>query len=209
MKRLSGKLTYSNVISTLCLVLLVGGGTAYAAKAMLPKNSVGPKQLIKGAVTPAKLSKASKETLSGAAGPTGPTGSQGTTGKEGPPGKEGPQGPGAVTIEDTATATPRVVATIGGVNIVDVCSGGTGTIILEASTGGNTFSYFGTSAANGTIVAGHAENIASHNPAPTTNLELDYVVGNNAVTTALSRFDLHISGSNCEVTGLVIPSAAD
>jgi hypothetical protein len=86
MKRLSAKLTYANVISTLCLVLLVGGGTAYAATKMAPKNSVGTKQIKKGAVTPAKLNKAAKATL------TGPTGPKGHTGPAGPQGKEGPQG---------------------------------------------------------------------------------------------------------------------
>lgn len=54
MKRLSAKLTYSNVVSTLCLFLLVGGGTAFAATS-LGKNSVGSKQLKKNAVTAAKL----------------------------------------------------------------------------------------------------------------------------------------------------------
>jgi Collagen triple helix repeat (20 copies) len=101
MKRLSGKLTYSNVISTLCLVLLLGGGTAYAAAQMLPKNSVGSKQIKKEAVTPAKLSMAAKATLTGAAGPQGkegargkegPQGKEGSRGKEGPRGVEGPSG---------------------------------------------------------------------------------------------------------------------
>lgn len=47
------KLTYANVMSTLCFFLLLGGG-AYAA-AHLPKNSVGMKQLKKNAVTTAKI----------------------------------------------------------------------------------------------------------------------------------------------------------
>ncbi|MBS1882490.1 MAG: hypothetical protein JSS97_05980, partial [Actinobacteria bacterium] len=44
MRHLRGKLTYSNVVSTLCLCLLLGGGTAYAAT-HLPRNSVGTKQI--------------------------------------------------------------------------------------------------------------------------------------------------------------------
>ena len=56
MKRLSSKLTYSNVISTLCLFLLVGGGSAFAAS-QLGKNSVGSKQPQKNAVTSAKIKK--------------------------------------------------------------------------------------------------------------------------------------------------------
>lgn len=54
MNRLRSKLTYSNVISTVCLFLLVGGGTAFAA-GHLAKNSVGSKQLKANAVTAAKL----------------------------------------------------------------------------------------------------------------------------------------------------------
>lgn len=54
MQRLRPKLTYANVVSTLCLFLLVAGGSAFAAN-QLGKNSVGPKQLKKGAVTAAKI----------------------------------------------------------------------------------------------------------------------------------------------------------
>jgi hypothetical protein len=52
--RLREKLTYSNVVSTICLFLLLGGGAAYAAS-NLAKNSVGGKQLKKNAVTTAKI----------------------------------------------------------------------------------------------------------------------------------------------------------
>jgi hypothetical protein len=48
------KLTYANVVSSLCLFLLLSGGAAYAAS-HLGKNSVGPKQLKKNAVTSAKI----------------------------------------------------------------------------------------------------------------------------------------------------------
>ncbi len=64
MHRIRGKLTYSNVVATFCLVLLLGGGTAYAASQMLPKNSVGAKQLKKHAVTPSKLSKSRRASAS-------------------------------------------------------------------------------------------------------------------------------------------------
>jgi hypothetical protein len=52
-KRLRGKLTYANVVSSLCLFLLLGGGAAVAAG--LAKNSVGTKQLKKNAVTTVKV----------------------------------------------------------------------------------------------------------------------------------------------------------
>jgi hypothetical protein len=54
MGRLTDKLTYANVVSTLCLFLLLGGGAAYAAS-HLGKNSVGTKQLRKNAVTGPKV----------------------------------------------------------------------------------------------------------------------------------------------------------
>ena len=47
-------LTYANVVSSLCLFLLLGGGAALAA-GQLGKNTVGTKQLKKNAVTTAKL----------------------------------------------------------------------------------------------------------------------------------------------------------
>lgn len=47
-------LTYANVASTLCLFLVLAGGTAIAAS-HLAKNSVGPRQLRPGAVTGAKV----------------------------------------------------------------------------------------------------------------------------------------------------------
>ncbi|HVW45679.1 MAG TPA: hypothetical protein VHA76_01395 [Solirubrobacterales bacterium] len=100
MKRLLDKLTYANVISTLCLVLLLGGGTAYAA-ARLGRNSVGSRQIKNGAVTPAKLSKAAKATMTG---PAGKEGQRGATGPQGPAGTPGASGTGAPTPSASASA---------------------------------------------------------------------------------------------------------
>lgn len=105
MKRLQGKFTYSNVVSTLCLCLLVGGGTAFAASHMLPRNSVGARQLRKGAVTPAKLSAASRSALVGPQGPKGPTGPQGPQGAQGVPGPQGAPGPQGTAGAPGAPAT--------------------------------------------------------------------------------------------------------
>lgn len=49
------KLSYANVIATIALFVALGGA---AVAAGLPKNSVGPKQLKRGAVTAAKIRKA-------------------------------------------------------------------------------------------------------------------------------------------------------
>ena len=53
-RRLRTKLTYSNVIASIALFAALGG---VAVAAGVPKNSVGPKQLKKGAVTGAKIRK--------------------------------------------------------------------------------------------------------------------------------------------------------
>jgi hypothetical protein len=53
MRTIRERLTYSNVVSTLALFLVVCGGAAYAAK--VAKKSVGPSQLKANAVTTAKI----------------------------------------------------------------------------------------------------------------------------------------------------------
>jgi hypothetical protein len=116
MHRIRGKLSYSNIVSTLCLVLLLGGGTAYAAST-LGKESVGAKQLAKGAVTPSKLSKAAKSGMTGPKGATGATGSAGAAGPQGIPGQPGNPGAPATTLfaqirEDGTVNTSSVPVTV-------------------------------------------------------------------------------------------------
>lgn len=54
MKAIRKRLTYANVMSSIAVFLVLGGGAAVAAS-QLGKNSVGTKQLKKNAVTAAKL----------------------------------------------------------------------------------------------------------------------------------------------------------
>ena len=54
MKQLRKRLTYANVMSSIAVFLVLGGGAAVAA-GQLGKNTVGPKQLKRNAVTAAKL----------------------------------------------------------------------------------------------------------------------------------------------------------
>lgn len=93
MKSVRERLTYANVVATIALFIALAGGTAFAASLVLPKNSVGARQLKNGAVTPTKLSKAAKQTLTGSAGPQGKEGKEGPQGKEGPRGERGEPGP--------------------------------------------------------------------------------------------------------------------
>jgi hypothetical protein len=61
MKRFLPRPTYANVVSTLCLFLLLGGASAFAAT-QLAKNSVGAKQIKKSAVATAKIKNAAVTT---------------------------------------------------------------------------------------------------------------------------------------------------
>jgi hypothetical protein len=213
MKRLLGKLTYANVVATLALFLVLAGGTAFAAKQMLPKNSIGPKQLKKGAVTPAKLSRASKSALAGpkgaagaigAQGPDGKEGPRGATGLEGPEGKPGPQGPGAISFEDTATPTERVVRTFDGIIISDYCS--TLAHLRIEATAGSTLSIYGTRNSDGTAYA--VDDTFTYNTLLSGGeIDTDVVVKDSQGSGTFTRLDLHISDADCKLVGMVTPSS--
>jgi hypothetical protein len=55
-KQISKRITYANVMSSIAVFLVLGGGAAIAA-GQLGKNSVGSKQLKRNAVTTAKIKK--------------------------------------------------------------------------------------------------------------------------------------------------------
>jgi hypothetical protein len=88
MRNLRSKLTYANVMVSILAFCVLGGSTAFAAM-QVAGNSVGTKQLKKGAVTPGKLSSAAKDTMTGATGPEGPKGDSGAKGETGPQGAPG------------------------------------------------------------------------------------------------------------------------
>jgi Collagen triple helix repeat (20 copies) len=99
MQRLRGKLTYANVMATVAVFLVLGGG-AYAATA-IPPNSVGTRQLKNNSVTGAKVKDGSLlakdfgtgQLPAGAQGPAGAAGPRGETGATGATGPEGDAGP--------------------------------------------------------------------------------------------------------------------
>jgi hypothetical protein len=117
MKSVRKRLTYANVMSSLAVFFVIAGGTAFAAS-HLGKESVGTRQLKKEAVTPAKLSAASKKALNG---PTGPQGPKGDTGPQGPKGDKGDKGdrgetgpPGPLTEVLPSGKTERGMYIFGG-----------------------------------------------------------------------------------------------
>ena len=113
MHRIRGKLTYANVMATIAVFIALGGASYAAIK--LPKNSVGTKQLKNGAVTPAKLSGAAKQTMTGPAGPTGPKGATGARGATGATGATGAKGERGEKGEKGATgdAATKLFAEVG------------------------------------------------------------------------------------------------
>jgi hypothetical protein len=94
--KLKSGLTYANVMATIAVFLALGGG-AYAAL-KLPKNSVGPQQIKKGAVSSSKIKDASLliedfkagQVPAGRPGERGPKGDTGGAGAQGVQGERGP-----------------------------------------------------------------------------------------------------------------------
>jgi hypothetical protein len=137
-RTIRSKLTYANVMSTIAVFLLLGGGVAFAAT-KLGKNSVGTSQLKNGAVTAAKVKSGSLMASNFAPGqlPAGKTGAAGVPGAQGVPGKEGPQGPGASQITfnlpASTSSTFSKVGSVAGFTLEAECkeNAGTHAVILE------------------------------------------------------------------------------
>jgi hypothetical protein len=98
MRKLRHQLSYANVMSSIAVFVVLGGG-AYAA-ATLPKNSVGSKQIKANAVTSSKVKNGSLlssdfkpgQLRAGAVGPAGPAGPTGAAGPAGAAGVKGDKG---------------------------------------------------------------------------------------------------------------------
>ncbi|MBS1881683.1 MAG: collagen-like protein [Actinobacteria bacterium] len=219
MKRIQGRLTYANVVSTLALFLVLAGGSAFAAS-KLGANSVKTRQIkngavtaakIKnGAVTPIKLSSASKAALSGPPGAAGPTGPRG---EQGPQGPKGERGPGALSLEVAASSSVTTVGTFGGIEVKAACSTGSfSEIILQTGNGTGRFEVFGTSSANEeskvyavnlhtfglTFIGGGSEHAVT----------VDVDARPSGVAGPWTRFDLHVDAVACLLSGTVIESQA-
>jgi hypothetical protein len=80
-------------LALFALVFVTFGGTAFAAgNALLPRNSVGTKQVINGSLQTNDLSKTARTALKGNRGLRGPAGAQGAQGAPGATGAQGVQG---------------------------------------------------------------------------------------------------------------------
>ncbi|HXB15842.1 MAG TPA: hypothetical protein VNV44_08870 [Solirubrobacteraceae bacterium] len=152
MKLVRGKLTYANVVSTLCLFLLVCGGSAYAA-VQLGRNSVGTKQIKNGSITPAKLSRAAKTFLKGATGPRGQAGPTGATGANGSAGQAGAAGAPATRLWAVVSASGELLRGSGATTVEHV-SGSKYLVLFNADV--SSCSYQVTVGAKGAPPVGYA-----------------------------------------------------
>jgi hypothetical protein len=100
------RLSYANVTSTLALFLAVGG-VSWAA-ATLPKNSVGAKQIKRGAVASAEVKNRSLKPADFALGAL-PAGPKGDKGDKGDPGAPGLDGSARAHVEVRNTSPPTIV----------------------------------------------------------------------------------------------------
>jgi hypothetical protein len=176
MKRLRGKLSYANVISTLALILAVGGGTAYAASSggsasagtlkLCAAKKTGDLRLASGSGCKAGEQALSVEARgfpgpAGAAGPTGAAGPAGAQGERGATGDRGAQGDRGTTGERgpagpaTILESPDGKFTVSATNAGIALTGPKGTLKFdgeELRTSGNLklLTELGMTIANGT-----------------------------------------------------------
>jgi hypothetical protein len=108
LRTLRSHLSYANVMSTIAVFIVLGGG-AYAA-VKLPKNSVGTKQLKNGAVTKQKLARG--------VATAGPKGDKGAKGDQGPAGKDGLNGTNGKDGLNGANAATTAVIRRGATNLL-------------------------------------------------------------------------------------------
>jgi hypothetical protein len=118
LSKLRPKLSYANVVSTLCLFILLGGSSYAAVK--LGKNAVKSKNIAANAVTSPKVKNGSLlsqdfkagQIPQGDRGLKGDKGDKGDTGDKGEQGQTGPPGPTFASISgDDPPASPQYLNT--------------------------------------------------------------------------------------------------
>jgi hypothetical protein len=174
-RRVRRHLSYANVVATAALFLALGG-VSYAAVA-LPANSVGTKQLRRGAVTTRKVENRTLLAVDfqrgqlprgarGAVGAQGPQGAQGLQGAPALPGTPGSRGaPGISGLEQVISpnipvgAGARVASTVRCPGQKTVISGGVFTLdgatkAINASAPDGTTGWVGAVNNTGTLASG-------------------------------------------------------
>jgi Collagen triple helix repeat (20 copies) len=111
MLRRIGRYLRQHHLALLALFIVLGGGSAYAAATLVPRNSVGSPQVINGSLQTKDLSRKARAALKGNRGPRGFAGAQGARGATGAQGAQGAKGAtGAQGPAGTALAYAWVAA---------------------------------------------------------------------------------------------------
>ncbi len=150
------------------------GGTSFAAgEALLPRNSVGTKQVINGSLQTNDLSKTARSALKGNRGLRGPAGAQGAqgatgaTGATGAPGAQGVPGQSAtklfVALDADGTLTKNSGATL-------ATKAGTGIYRISFNTDITNCVYLGTAGQDAGGVSGDYNLFTSRTGTTTVNV---------------------------------------
>lgn len=140
MKRLRRRLSYANVLSSICLFVVLSGGAYAAARVSLPRRSVGTAQIKAGAVRSRQVKNGSLlardfkagQLRAGPRGAQGPAGPQGAQGAPGPQGVPGPVGP-SEAFHATAATGPGDIALSPGWTTVLALTLAPGDYVLSAN----------------------------------------------------------------------------
>ena len=185
--RVRSKLTYANVVSTLCLFVLLGGG-AYAG-VRLSRNSVGTRQLKNGAVTQVKISAAAQAALKG---------------------QKGDPGPGATTFQTTLAQgafDQTIMALPNGLSILGSCQVGPSVgIRLKPTSGLSNMQISGTGSAGSTLFPQDGTGLSSALNQDPAKVDFD-VIARDSTVGSVDRLDLHGEfGTPCTYRGMITPS---
>jgi hypothetical protein len=216
------------VVALLALFVAMGG-VGYAAF-KLPNNSVGSKQIKKGAVNSSKVKDASLLAGDFKAGqlPAGARGIQGLKGDpcpasdancKGPKGDTGPQGPGALSFDGQilADGANPTIYSINGMTLAINCNpaGGVDVSVYNNDDAHRNFYGWGTKIEDGTL--SEATPIPPGGPTSiratgTSRAQLAIVASSTATGETVvkwTRFDvLGIRGSFCNYHALIIPPSS-
>jgi len=216
MSRISRRLSYANVMSTIAVFAALGGG-AYAATSSIP----GPDgvvhscyQVRKGAlrVVPAgkKCAKGERALAFSQHGARGLAGTPGGAGAAGAKGEPGPQGPGATSFSIALAqgAGSTTLATLSnGLILTGACNPASVEVEVASTAPGKPLELSGTNKFNSKLEAADYEATGGFVTIGEATTDID-VIARSSSASKFAHIDLHgTHGATCTFSGMVIPSS--